>query len=295
MQIGLVSTLTLALLLASCGRAPETSQPESRNSTDALTVSDVSEPPAPGRVAPGVSVTAASGVAFNYAYAFRLPPARIAAAQEAHAQACEKLGIARCRITGMRYKLVGENDIQAMLVFKLDPAIARGFGKNAINVVQATEGTLVDAEITGTDAGAAIAQLSTDRDRATDELRRIDTQLARRDIPASERAELQRQRGEIAATIAAASGNVSEQRASLATTPMTFDYTSGPAVAGFDPSAPLTSATNTFLSSAQTTLAFVLGFLAIFGPPAIALGLLYLLYRRLRPWLPRRTLKDTPA
>lgn len=223
------------------------------------------------------------------------PPARIAAAQEAHAQACEKLGIARCRITGMRYKLVGENDIQAMLAFKLDPAIARGFGKNAINIVQAADGTLVDAEITGTDAGAAIAQLSTGRDRATDELRRIDAQLARRDLPASERAELQRQRAEIANTIAAASTNVAEQRTSLATTPMTFDYTSGPAVAGFDPSAPLTSAANTFLSSAQTTLAFVLGFLAIFGPPAIALGLLYLLYRRLRSWLPRRTAKDTPA
>lgn len=292
MRIGLVSAFTLTVALAACGRAPEA---EDRGAPKLETM-DVSESSASiGRAAPGVNVTAAPGVAFNYAYAFRLPPARIAAAQEVHAQSCEKLGIARCRITGMRYKLVGENDIQAMLAFKLDPTIARGFGKNAISTVQAVEGTLVNAEITGTDAGAAIAQLSTGRNRAAAELRRIDKQLARRDLPANERAELQRQRGEITTTIAAASDNVSDQRQSLATTPMTFDYTSGPAVAGFDPSAPLTSAANTFLSSAQTTLAFVLGFLAIFGPPAIALGLLYLLYRRLRPWVPRRAAKDMPA
>lgn len=51
---------------------------------------------------PNVSVTAAPGVAFNYRYAYRLANARIQAAQEAHAQMCEKLTVARCRITGMR-------------------------------------------------------------------------------------------------------------------------------------------------------------------------------------------------
>jgi hypothetical protein len=60
---------------------------------------------------PNVAVTAAPGVAFNYRYAYRLANARIQAAQEAHAQMCEKLTVARCRITGMRYSLVNERDI----------------------------------------------------------------------------------------------------------------------------------------------------------------------------------------
>ena len=276
MRIGLISAATITLLaLSACGRAPESSQSES------VQTSDMAE-------APGINITAAPGVAFAYHYAFRLPPKNIASAQEAHAGACEKLGGARCRITGMRYQLIGENDIRAMLAFKLDPTLARAFGKEGIAAIEKADGKLIDAEITGTDAGAEIAQLGTGRARAADELARIDKQLARGDLPAGERAELQRQRAELVATIGAAQANIADQRASLATTPMVFDYESGAGIRGFDASAPLTSALDTFLSSAQTTLAFVLGFIAIFGPPALAALLLWLLWRQLRPFLPMR-------
>lgn len=54
---------------------------------------------------PNVGVTAAPGVAFNYQYAFRLAPTRIAEVQEQHAQMCERLTVARCRITGMFYRV----------------------------------------------------------------------------------------------------------------------------------------------------------------------------------------------
>src|SRR5687768_3378362 len=50
---------------------------------------------------PSIAVTAAPGVAFNYQYGFSLPAERVAAVQEQHAQLCEKIGIAQCRITGM--------------------------------------------------------------------------------------------------------------------------------------------------------------------------------------------------
>ena len=285
----LVRTSAFALFLAALGGCSQA--PDRESSRETARTADVSESAAVG---PGVNVTAAPGVAFNYRYAFRLPAQRIAAAQETHAQACEKLGVARCRITGMRYRLVGENDIEAMLAFKLDPTLARAFGKNGIAAITQAEGTLVDAEITGTDAGAAIAQLDAGRVRAADELKRIDAQLARRDLPASERAELQRQRADVSASIDSVRASAADQRASLATTPMTFDYESGPAVRGFDASAPLASALDTFLSSAQTTLALLLGFLAIFGPPAIAGLLLWLIWRRLRPLLPARA-RRTPA
>jgi hypothetical protein len=283
MRIGLISAATITLVsVTACSQAPQSRQSET------MQTSDVAE-------APGINITAAPGIAFAYRYAFRLPPKRISAAQEQHAGACEKLGVARCRITGMRYQLIGENDIRAMLAFKLDPTLARAFGKEGIAAIEKADGKLIDAEITGTDAGAEIDTLSSGKARAADELARIDKQLARGDLPASERTELQRQRAELAGAVATASAGVAEQRASLATTPMTFDYESGAGIRGFDASAPLTSALDTFLSSAQTTLAFVLGFLAIFGPPALAALLLWLLWRRLRPLLPERLRRPSQA
>lgn len=273
--------LALVLSLAACSAPP----PEQRSES----ATDAAEPP-------GVDVTAAPGVAFNYRYAFSLPATQIANAQETHAAACEQLGIARCRITGMRYQLHGEGRIDAMLAFKLDPAIARAFGKQGIAAIQKAEGTLVDAEITGTDAGAEIARLATDRARAQEEIARIDRELARSGLPASERAELQRQRAEIAGRIEAAQTGAAAQRESLANTPMTFDYRSGRAIRGFDAAAPLSSSLDLLASSAQATLAFVLGALAILGPPGLVVLLGLWLWRMLAPRL-RRFRKDpaTPS
>lgn len=284
--------LVLALATAGCGQTPQ----QDRGSTsEQLTPHQQREPAAAQEMAAdvasapgGVAVTAAPGVAFNYHYAFSLPAVRIAPAQEEHAAACEKLGIARCRITGMRYQLLGEDRVEAMLAFKLDPALARAFGKEGIAAIQKAEGTLINAEITGTDAGAEIARLTADRARAQEELARIDRELARTNLPASERAELQRQRAEIAQRIEAVQANSSEQRESLANTPMTFDYRSGRAVRGFDAGAPLTSSLDLLAASAQATLAFVLGAIAILGPPVLVLLIGLLIWRRFRPRLRRQ-------
>lgn len=262
----------MLLALAGCGRAPESAQRESGGeSMDAPT---------------GIAVTAAPGVAFAYRYAFRLPPSGIARAQEGHAEACEKLGTSRCRITGMRYTLVGENDVQAMLAFKLDPAIARGFGKSGIALVEGAKGTLVDAEITGTDAGTEIDRLTRERARAQTETQRIDRQLETA-TKVGERAELQAQRAAVVRDAASAGSAAAEQRDSLASTPMTFIYASGDAVRGFDASAPLTSAIDTGIASAQTTFAIVLGLIGVFAPPALAILLLWLLWRWIAPRIRR--------
>ena len=280
MRIGLLTTLSIpALLIAGCSQGPSDRSDVSTGRTDAA---------AEASAGPGINVTAAPGVAFNYRYAFRLPSDRVAAAQETHASACEKLGVARCRITGMRYQLVGENDIRGMLQFKLDPTLARAFGKEGIAAIEAAKGKMIDAEINGTDAGAQIGELQKAKVGANDELRRIDEQLARKGLSNSERTELQSQRADIVARIASANAGTAEQRESLANTPMTFQYESGAGIRGFDASAPLTSAVDTAISSAQTTLALVLGFLAIFGPPGILAVLVWLLWRRVRPMFPAR-------
>src|SRR4051812_40828858 len=67
-------------------------------------IAPASPPPASVRVAgSSVDPTAAPGVAFNYRYAFHVPAVRLAEVQERHAQMCERLTIAHCRITGLLY------------------------------------------------------------------------------------------------------------------------------------------------------------------------------------------------
>ena len=101
--------LLLVSALAAC------SQQNAETAEDRATETIATE--AAETASPGVSVTAAPGVAFSFNYAFRLPSGAIARTQETHAQACERLGIARCRVTGMRYQLRGEKDIVASLAF----------------------------------------------------------------------------------------------------------------------------------------------------------------------------------
>ena len=93
---------------------------------------------------------------------------------------------------------------------------------------------------------------------------------------------LQQQRTEAERRIAAASDAATQERDSLANTPMTFDYGSGPAIRGFDASAPFKSAFDTAIGSAEFTLAFVLGAIALLGPPGLVLLLGWLAWRRVR-------------
>ena len=267
------------LALAACSKpaTPDNDTPRRSEMAQADT-SDVAAPA-------GIAVTAAPGVAFNYHYGFSLASAQIAGAQEAHAAACEKLGIARCRITGMKYLLLGENRVEARLALKLDPTIARQFGKDAIAVAQKAEGTLTEAEITGTDAGSTISAAEGDRVRARTEVQRLDGELGKPGLKSEERTALQQQRADAARNADAAVATASEARESLANTPMELDYTSDAAVPGFDASAPLKSSLALLIGSAQTTFTFLLGAIALLGPPGLVVLLGWLGWRR---WAPKR-------
>jgi hypothetical protein len=228
---------------AACGGGADQSYQETRS--DNLTTYEVSEaPPPPPEAAstdasgapppPAIAPTAAPGVAFNYRYAFRLGGERISQVQEEHAAACEKLGIARCRITGMRYRLTGDDDIEAMLAFKLDPTLARAFGKEGIAAVQRAEGMLVDAEINGEDVGSRIKAARRSQGDLEDELKRVEGQLARPGLGSRERAELQIQVQNLRDQLRGTRTVREQDEETLATTPMVFNYGSGDVVPGFD-------------------------------------------------------------
>ncbi|HEY0043313.1 MAG TPA: hypothetical protein VGB62_02080 [Allosphingosinicella sp.] len=286
------TAFTLALLLstAACGSA-EQSEPAGQYSTENATA-DVSAADAPA--APGIAPTAAPGVAFNYDYSFRLPATRISAVQEQHAAACEKLGVERCRITGMKYTLVHAQDIQGMLAFKLDPAIARAFGKQGIDSVSAAEGMLVDSEISGVDAGAEIDRASRAGADLGDNLRTIEAQLARPGLKAQERAELQIQAQQLREQIRSNQAVKSEKQESLARTPVVFHYGSGDLVPGLDGrprfAQALDNAWENFIGGAMWILVALITLL----PWAVVAGLGFWLWPRFEGWRRRRELSAAP-
>jgi hypothetical protein len=276
--------IALTVALAGCSQSP-------RKTEEKLQTSDVREEVAADSsrapAAPGISVSSAPGVAFNYRYAFRVPNAKIAAVQEEHAQACEKLGLDRCRITGMRYRLVSDNEVSAMLAFKLDPTLARDFGKQGIAAVTKAEGMLVDSEITGVDAGAVIEGANRQSAGLRDELAEVEEQLKRAGLSAGERTELTQQAANLRDQIRSASATRTEARESLATTPMVFDYGSGDLIPGFDGRSPIREAFSTSVST----------FLGMLGYAIIAIGALlpWALLGGLGVWLYRKVRKPKPA
>jgi hypothetical protein len=98
---------------------------------------------------------AATGTGFDYRYAFRLPGNRVKGVVQSNADACDRLGPARCRILSMRYRVDDASHIRAVLTIKIDPAIARAYGDAVTRNVTGSDGVLVDTEITGADATAS--------------------------------------------------------------------------------------------------------------------------------------------
>lgn len=288
------------LLVASC------SQPEQERRSDDLKAFDAGEPPptqttstSPAPVAPpppgsaqermaatdaagpNISVSAAPGVAFNYRYAYRLPNARISVAQEAHAAMCEKLGVARCRITGMRYSLVDERDVSASLELKLDPAIARAFGKDATKVVTDAEGMLVDQQISGVDAGSAIERANRGRAELQDELDRVNRELARPGLSSVVRDRLLSEAAALRAQISALGQQRDADEESLAKTPMAFFYGSGRAVPGFDEPEPLKDAFSRAAYNFVAAIGLLIIAIASIVPWLLIAAMVYWAYRRL--------------
>ncbi len=102
-----------------------------------------------------VAALTATGGAFDYRYAYKVPGGNVKAVVESHATGCDKLGPARCRILAMRYRVDDLNKVAATLTFRIDPSVARNFGEAATRVVVGSGGALVETEIAGADATAS--------------------------------------------------------------------------------------------------------------------------------------------
>lgn len=298
----------LVLLLAttaSCGGAPDRSERSDSRGGQPST-QQVREPaaadatesigaPAPGAQAgraaagPNVSPTAAPGVAFNYRYAFALAAPRVAELQERHAQMCERLTAARCRITGVHYEVISPEDIEARLELKLEPGSARLFGRQATDAVREAGGMSTETEISGIDVGTGIRQTGRNIDQLNAELRRIEARLAQQNLPGYEREQLENEARNLREQITRL-GEVREaDQETLATTPMVFQYGSGSLVPGYQPPTTIGEALgragNNFMEGGKILLVALITIAPWVLAALLLLGLGLWVRRR---WFPKR-------
>lgn len=278
-----VLPLSLATLtLAACSNESDyAGAEESMEIADAAMPVLPTESESPGVVpgSPNIAPTSAPGVAFNYSYAFRVPDGQIAGVQEEHAAACETLGVNRCRITGMRYRLIDEKTVQAMLAFKLDPEIARKFGKDAIASVEKAEGILVDSAIQGIDVGSQITASQRRSANVSADLKRIELRLKAGGLGDRERTELQGQAARLREQLTRETASRQAGEESLATTPMQFSYRGGEGIPGFESGNPFAGAWDSALGSFVMMASFVMLAIGVALPWILLLMAIALVWR----------------
>lgn len=229
---------------------------------------------------PELDANVAPGVAFDFSYTFSLPEAKIAAAQEAHARQCGKLGIARCRVTSLNFEKQRDGDVQAMLAFRIDPALALSFGRDATEIVEEADGKLETSVARGEDVGTQIVEGDKTASQLRADLSRIDAQLAIPKLSAEVKQRLLSEQREIKQRLAELGNTRGQQVEDLATTPVVFNYEPSGAILGFDRG----SAAQTGLSASSTSFAAMLSVLAFaagaFGPWILVGGLAFWAWRR---------------
>lgn len=216
---------------------------------------------------PDIGQSIAPGVAFDFSYDFSLAEDRIADAQEAHAALCGKLVLSRCRVTGLTFNKEASGAVNASTSFKLDPAIALSFGRDATDIVERADGKLESSQAKGDDVGSQIVAGDQSADALKADVRRIEAQLAIPKLSRTAKAELIAELREVKAELGRMKIIRSDQVESLANTPVVFTYQ------------PSTSAITTGLSAGAfslsalaTTMAYLLG---ILGPFLITGGIAY--------------------
>jgi hypothetical protein len=273
--ICLASLSIVALALCSCSKGQE-GNPSAPEASDT-------------RTAPNISPTAAPGVAFNFAYDFNLPDERISATQEAHAAACERLGLARCRITGMSYSVDQNEQVTAELDLKLDPLLARQFGNSAKQAVESNDGKLIRLDIGSSDEGTTIAQASKEKVAVSAQVAQLRDELAKTKAGSEEHANLMNQIQALQQQTTEQARMIEAGQAALASTPMAFHYYGRGGVPGFRGN-PVREAWHTFVTTVVWLVGILLQAIAILIPAGMIVGLLIALWRSrpmraLRRWV----------
>lgn len=274
--------LSTALMLSACGvqKSEDAAADQSTNTAESA--------------GPAISGIVAPGVAFRYDYAFTLPGKSISQVQQQHAAACQTLGPARCRVTGISYDQPGADQVTARLDLLLAPDIAHRFANEGIAAVERAEGRVENANVTGENAGDAIKLSQSDSAANEAEIARIEARLAAKGLTSAERVELRQQVASLREQQRGQAQDRKAKEASIASTPVVFNYASENILSG---KGTFAKAAGASWSSVQSLLALVTLLLGIALPWIAVIGGAVMLWRSasLRRLLKRLLGNATPA
>lgn len=287
----LMSGVAAAMLLTACQRAENGAQPAAEASDAAMdAAADAAAPAAasasasPGdagdvRVDPAIAGGVASGVAFTYRADYRLPDAAVSEAQSRHVAACAALGRAHCRVGDIRFEQRNDGPISGSLQLLIDPALARGFLRDAERMVAALDGETLASSIAGEDVGTGIANSQAQSARLGGDLTRLEARLAAPGLSARERQALQQQISELRRELGDREDDRAAGEARLAATPVELSYTGQTGFAGINPDRPFASAFAASAESFGTFFAWLLTLLGLIAPWALIPALCVLVWR----------------
>ncbi len=278
-----VLLLPAIAVLAACSPNDADNDPVATDAaSESVAAPDAARSAVEGATAPHVRADVAPGVAFDYRYNFALPETAISDVQSRHAALCESLTISRCRVTGMRFERDDSGEIAANLDFRLDPALAHGFARDATDIVEAADGRLADSRISGEDAGTAIVANDKSTAGIDAELARIDAQLKIPALSKEVRGKLVEQASELRAQRRELTRARGDKVESLATTPVSFAYAASGGVLGMDDRSPFSRAAKASSSSFMAMIEVVLTLAGALAPWALLGAGAWWIVRRVR-------------
>ena len=265
----------LLLMTTGCSKS-ETESPAAEAAVESAALPRDAAAGAADEQAPGLTTSAAPGVAFDYRYAFTLKANAISGVQRQHAAACERLGPTRCQVTGMTYEQPRADEVSARLDFLLAPELAHQFASEGIATVERADGKLDNALVTGEDAGGQI-EVSQRRSAVLKaELARIERRLMAKGLSAEERVSLANQAQDLRSQLGSEVEVRQAKEASLATTPVSFAYQSEGLLGGSDP---FGTAAKSSLGSLKSMLALLLAGAGLALPWLLLAAFIVLLLR----------------
>lgn len=252
----------LLLALAGCGSGPDARQASEQFATTPAKMAAPTAPEGGGQEqdaqAGAVADPSRPQLAYSYRYGFRLPADEVADTQKAHAGACEKLGMTRCRVINMT-RSGDENHQFGELQISIDAGLARSFGATLGTIASGRGGRQVDAGISAEDLSKQI--IDTDaRVRAKTLLAdRLTQLLATRGGSVADLVEAERALSQVQEELDQARTWLAEMKGRVAMSTMTISYSSTPTASGS-----LISPVRDALSSAGEILGFSIGMLIRF-------------------------------
>jgi hypothetical protein len=178
----------------------------------------------------------------------------------------------------MSYSVDQNEQVTAELDLKLDPAIARQFGKSAQQSVEANDGKMVRLEIGSSDEGEAISQASKQRNDVSAQIEQLQQELAKTKPGTAAHANLLSQIETLRGQASDQTHAIEASQAALASTPMQFHYYGRGGVPGFRGN-PVREAWQTFVTTVVWLVGILLQALAALIPVGILIGVFITLWR----------------